>query len=214
MAILRWPVLLPGLAAALVLAAIATYQRPPAPEVASRCVAVAAILLLAKVIAWVIADGARFEREQRLAVAVSVFAVLGGWYAALSSIAQAEFDYRVMVQQDALEESCRALSRELLAFVDGRTRAAPVSPRAASWNRDEAQWLAFERTTAALYEERFDRRVRMAHDLLSLRDLRDRDLDACYRSVANTFQMTIVARRLATLADRLHAERRLPLTIF
>src|SRR5262249_11434225 len=101
---------------------------------------------------------------------------------------------------------CRDLSREVAAFLDGRRRVAPPPPRPADWDRGEARVLEFENETAEIYNGRFDARVRVAHDLLSLRNLRDRDLDEFYRSPANSFQTAVVAQRLDRLAERLHRD--------
>ena len=83
----------------------------------------------------------------------------------------------------------------------------PPHPRPATWDDDVAAWLRFEGGTALMYNRRFGARVRTAHDLLTLRGMRDADLDAFYRSPDSEFQMTIVARKLSGLADRLARER-------
>jgi hypothetical protein len=45
--------------------------------------------------------------------------------------------------------------------------------------------------------------VRAAHDLLSLRGVRNRDFDNFYRSPANDFQIRVLADKLAFLAAKL-----------
>jgi len=54
-----------------------------------------------------------------------------------------------------------------------------------------------------MYERRFGARVRAAHDLASLRGLRDRDLDAFFRHPANEFQMRVIAKKLDAFASTL-----------
>jgi hypothetical protein len=61
----------------------------------------------------------------------------------------------------------------------------------------------FESDTVRAYERRFGARVRAAHDLASLRGLRDRDLDAFFRRPANEFQMRVIARKLDGFSDAL-----------
>ena len=45
--------------------------------------------------------------------------------------------------------------------------------------------------------------MRRLHDLMALRGLRDRDLDAFYRRPTNAFEINVVAEKLAALAHRL-----------
>ncbi|HEY7291924.1 MAG TPA: hypothetical protein VH583_18940 [Vicinamibacterales bacterium] len=202
----RWTLLLPGLVFAAALAVFAIRMQPPAAATAFRCVVAIACLLMAKLFVWVARDGGGFQREERLAAFVSFVAILMGSYAARQAIAEKSFDYQVSFQRRGLEEGSRSLSREILSFVDGRRRLAPVVPRPGTWEDDENRWTAFENETADEYSRRFGARVRTAHDLMSLRNMRDRDLDAFYRGPANDFQITVVAERLAFLAARLERE--------
>jgi hypothetical protein len=187
-------------------AVFALRMHPPAAGTAFRCVVVIACLLMTKLFVWVGRDGGGFHREERLAAFVSFVAILMGSYAARQAIAEKAFDYQVSVQRQGLEEGSRSLSREILSFVEGRRRIAPVAPRPATWEDDENRWTAFENETTDEYNRRFGARVRTAHDLMSLRNMRDRDLDAFYRGPANVFQITVVANRIALLADRLERE--------
>jgi hypothetical protein len=205
---LRWPIIAPGLTAAFVFGLVAVRMNPPAPEVALRCVVATAALLMIKLFGWVGRDGAGFHREERLVSFVSFAAIIMVSYAAQQAIAEVAFDYRVAIQKQELEEGSRDLSREILSFVEGRRHGAPPRPSPATWDQDEERWTEFENEMAGAYNERFAARVRVAHDLMSLRNMRDRDLDAFYRSPVNDFQMTIVAERLALLADRLEREGR------
>src|SRR5438132_1510189 len=64
----------------------------------------------------------------------------------------------------------------------------------------------FDTDTVVLYEQQFGGRVRTAHDLLTFRNMRDRDLDTFYRRPANVFQMRIVAQKLAFLSNKLERQ--------
>ena len=202
----RWLVILPGVIAAVGCAAFAIRADPPATNVAANCATAAAVLLTIKMVAVVARSRSARGREARLLTFVAFAAVVMGWFGAERAIADAAFNYRVDAQKVALVASARDLSREVLAFVDARRRSAPPRPRPASWDDDVANWLRFESSTAFAYNRRFGARVRVAHDLLTLRNLRDADFDTFYRLPANDFQMEIVARKLSSLADRLARE--------
>jgi hypothetical protein len=196
--------MLPPAGAALALAFAAVHLRTPAPDVARLCVQISGGLVLVNLVAWVAREGDRFGREERLWAFVVFAAVAMGYYLSMQAIAEREFDAIVQVQQRELVETSVQLSRELDAFVDGRLRAAPARPTAPdTWDRDQAAWTGFEQDTSAAYAARFARRVRLARAELTFRNLRDRDLDAFYRSPMNAFQVRVVAQRLAVLADRL-----------
>src|SRR5436190_2907201 len=199
----RWTIILPGVIAATVCALIAMSADPPAPAVAERCASVAAVLLIVKMIAIVARLRSDSGREARLLTLVVFAAIMMGWVGAERAIADAAFTYQVHAQQSALIAASRDLSREILAFVDARHRAAPPRPRPETWDADVARWLRFEGETVRGYNRRFGARVRTAHDLLTLRSMRDADLDAFYRAPDGEFQIAIVARKLAGLADRL-----------
>ena len=202
----RWTIVLPGVIAAVACAWVAMRADPPAPAVAGRCASVAAVLLIAKMIAVVarLRNGA--GREARLLTFVVFAAIVMGWFGAERAIADAAFNYQVHAQKAALVTAARELSREIAAFVEARSRIAPPHPRPATWNDDVDEWLRFESESARLYNRRFGGRVRTAHDLLTLRGVRDADLDAFYRLPDSEFQMDVVARRLEQLAERLARE--------
>jgi hypothetical protein len=115
-------VLLPPASAALGLAFEAIHVRPPAGDVARLCLAMAAGLLLVNLFAWAPRDGARFGLEQRLLAFTAFAAVTMGVYFARESIAEREFDTIVDQQRQQLVESAAGLSREIIAYVDGRAR--------------------------------------------------------------------------------------------
>jgi len=202
--LLRSAVLLPPASAAIGFAFAAAHVHPPAGDVARLCVAMAAGLLLLNLFAWVARDGARFRREERLSAFVVLAAVAMGSYFAREGIAEREFDAVVESQQQELADSAADLSREILAYVNGRARMAPPIPQAAAtWDEDEALWAEFERETAAGYAQRFARRVTTIRMALTFRNLRDRDLDALYQRPSHAFQIRAVGERLGVLADRL-----------
>ena len=198
----RSAVLLPPAGAALALAYAALHMRTPAPDVARLCVTIAAGLLLVTLTAWVARDGHRFGREERLSAFLVFAAVTVGYSTSRQAIAEDEFDAIVLSQQHELEQTTAQLSREIIAFVDGRSRMAPPPPRPETWEQDEAIWLAFEQQTVAAYVPRFSSRVRRARAGLTFRNIRDRDLDAFYQAPASSFQIRVVGERLGVLADR------------
>jgi hypothetical protein len=203
----RWPIVLPGVIVAAVFALVAVRADPPAPLVAERCASAAAVLLIMNMIAVVARLRTDGGREARLLTFVVFMAIVMGWFGAERAIADAAFNYQVHAQRAALVTASRDLSREMLAFVDARHRAAPPRPRPETWEDDVSAWLRYENETARMYNRRFGARVRTVHDLLTLRGMRDQDLDAFYRTPDSEFQMTVIARKLAGLADRLAREQ-------
>ena len=165
-----------------------------------------AVMLAVKVLAWVAISGASFGREERLLAFVSLAAVALAWIGSGDWIAERAFDYRAAQQKAELMRALHDTSVRILRFVDARDRLAPPRPRPATWQQDVNAIDRFESEGAAAYEGRFGPRVRAAHDLATLRGLRDRDFDAFFRHPANEFQMRIVAKKLdgfsAALAKR------------
>ena len=201
-----WWIVGAGLAAASVCLAIALRLNPPAFDVARRCTAALAVILAVKVLEWVAISGASFGREERLLAFVSLAAVALSWIGSGDWIAERAFDYRAAQQKTELMRALHDTSVRILRFVDARDRLAPPRPRPATWQEDVNAIDRFESEGAAAYESRFGARVRTAHDLATLRGLRDRDFDAFFRHPANEFQMRIVAKKLdgfsAALAKR------------
>jgi hypothetical protein len=164
----------------------------------------AAGLLLVNLFAWAARDGARFGREQRLLAFVAFAAVAMGVYFARERIAEREFDTIVDQQREQLAESATDLSREIIAYVNGRARLAPPPPQAAAtWEYDEARWAGFDAETVVGYAARFARRVGTTRAALTLRNLRDRDLDALYQQPRNAFEIRVIGERFGVLAERL-----------
>jgi len=202
--LLRTAVLLPPASVALGLAIAASQVRPPAGDVARLCVAMAAGLLLVNLFAWAAREGARFGREQRLLAFVVFAAVAMGAHFAREGIAEREFDTIVDQQRQQLAGSAADLSREIIAYVNGRARLAPPPPQAAAtWEHDEARWAEFDAETVVGYAARFARRVGTTRAALTFRSLRDRDLDALYQQPHNAFEIRMIGERLGVLAERL-----------
>jgi hypothetical protein len=184
-------------------AAVALRMTPPAPSVASACVTILVVSLLAKLIVWVATTGASFGREERL-LAFVIFLALGlGWLGTRERIAERDFNYRAAQQKSDLVLGLRDLSSRIAAFVGARDRVAPPHPRPPTWQRDEQDVERFEEETAVEYERRFGAKVRLIHDLVGLRGVRDRDFDIFYRHPANEFQIRVVARKLDGFAETL-----------
>jgi hypothetical protein len=201
--LLGWPVVGTGVVSAVAFAVAAFRLTPPAFDVARSCVAVVAVLLAAKVLLWVGTNGASFGREERLLAFVMLVSCGLGWIGTGQWIEERAFDYRVAEQKAALTLALHDTAVRLMEFVDARDRQAPPHPRPATWQHDVDMFDRFEEETVTIYERRFGGRVRAAHDLASLRGLRDRDLDAFFRHPANEFQMRVIAKKLDGFASAL-----------
>jgi len=185
---------------------IALLMNQPAFDVARSCALVVAVILAAKVLAWVAVSGATFGREERLLAFVMLAAVALGWIGTGEWISERAFDFRASAQRADLMHALHDTSVRIAQFCEARDRLAPPRPRPATWQDDVDAFGRFEADTVRAYERRFGERVRAAHDQASLRGLRDRDLDAFFRHPANEFQMRVVAKKLdgfaASLARR------------
>lgn len=198
-----WPAIGSGVGVATVFFVTALRVTPPAFDVARLCIAIVAALLAVKVLAWVAVAGARFGREERLLAFVMLAACGLGWIGTGEWIEERAFDYRAAQQRDELRRALHDTAVQLTQFCDARDRMAPPHPQPATWQRDEEAFDRFESETVDVYERRFGARVRAAHDLSSLRGLRDRDLDAFFRHPANEFQMRVIAKKLDGFAGKL-----------
>lgn len=190
-----WSIGLSGLFASACLT-LALQLTPPAFDAARVCATALAVILAAKVLSWVAISGAAFGREERLLAFVMLVAVALGWFGSGEWMAERSFDYRAAQQKAELVQALHDTSVRITQFVDDRDRVAPSRPRPATWEQDVDTFTRFESETANAYEHRFGARVRAAHDLATLRGLRDRDFDAFYRHPANQFQMRVVAKKL------------------
>jgi len=201
-----WPAIGAGVGVSAIFLVTALRVTPPAFDVARSCMAIICALLAVKVLAWVAVSGAGFGREERLLAFVMLAACGLGWMGAGQWIEERAFDYRAAQQKDELRRALHDTAIRLSQFCDARDRLAPPHPRPATWQRDEEAFDRFESETVDAYERRFGAGVRAAHDLASLRGLRDRDLDAFFRHPANEFQMRVIAKKLDVFATKL--ERR------
>ncbi len=198
-----WPVIGAGVVTSVAFAVAAAHMTPPAFEVARACATVIAVLLGAKVLEWVAVAGATFGREERLLAFVMLAACGLGWVGTRESIDERAFDYRASEQKAELTRALHETAVGLTQFVDARDRVAPPHPRPATWQQDADTLDRFEQETVVIYEARFGARVRAAHDLASLRGLRDRDLDGFFRHPANEFQMRVIAKKLDAFSNTL-----------
>ena len=192
-----------GVLTASVSLAFALRVNPPAFDVARSCASIVAMILAAKVLAWVAVSGATFGREERLLAFVMLAALALGWIGMGEWIGDRAFTYRAAEQQADLMHALHDTSVRLSRFCDARDTLAPPRPRPATWQQDVAALERFESETVRAYERRFGARVRAAHDLASMRGLRDRDFDAFFRHPANEFQMRVIAKKLDGFSETL-----------
>ena len=195
-----------GIAAASTFLVVALRQNQPAFDVANACASIIAVIIAAKVLAWVAISGATFGREERLLAFVMLASVALGWIGTGERIDERAFDFRAAQQKADFMSALHDTSVRIMQFCNARDRVAPPHPRPATWQQDVDAFDRFESETVRAYERRFGARVRAAHDLASLRGLRDRDLDAFFRHPANEFQIRVIAKKLdsfsAALAKR------------
>ena len=192
-----------GIAAASAFIVIALRQSEPAFDVAATCASIIGVIIAAKVLAWVAVSGAAFGREERLLAFVMLASAALGWIGTGEWIDERAFDYRVAQQKADLMHTLHDMSIRITQFCNARDRMAPPRPRPATWQQDVDAFDRFESDTVRSYERRFGSRVRAAHDLASLRGLRDRDLDAFFRHPANEFQMRVIAKKLDGFSQKL-----------
>ena len=198
-----WSTIGPGLVAASVAVAAALRLPQPAFDVVRSCTTIIAVLLGARILAWVAVEGATFGREERLLAFVMLASVALGWIGAGEWVEERAFDFKAAQQRAEFAQTLRDTSIRITLFCNARDRVAPPKPRPATWQQDVDNYDRFESDTVRAYERRFGPRVRSIHDLASLRGLRDRDLDAFFRHPANEFQMRVIAKKLDGFSQKL-----------
>jgi hypothetical protein len=199
---LSWPFVAPAVAALITFGEIGARMAPPAVDVATGSFIAAAALLALKLVVWVAASHASFDREHRLAAFVALMTIASGWYAADAWVHERQFDYLIAAQNTDVKQTAAQLSASILAFVAEESRHAPPPPKPATWDQDQAVRASYEAEMARTFEQRFGRPTRVAHDVLRQLGVRDRDFEVFYAHPANAFQMRIVGVKLAALAAR------------
>jgi hypothetical protein len=192
-----------AIAGCATVAAAAAALTPPAVAIADRYLTLTVILVGAAIVTAVVTAPRRLERPERLAAVVVALAAAATWYSARSWVHEKQFDYLVAWQQRQLELAALELSGDILNFLHERAAEAPPRPAPATWDRDVAAALAFDRDTSIVFEQRFGAEVRRTRELFALEGLTDRDLDAFYRRPATAFQIDVVAKKLDALGRRL-----------
>lgn len=188
------------------LVALAEYgARLPAPPVSLvfNLFTAAALVALAKVAVWFGTSHQTFGREERLGVVVCVLAIGSAWYASRIWTAERYFDALIAAQNTSFKLSLSELSGRILVFVADETRDAPPAPKPESWDRDEVALLRYRQTTQRAFEAAYGSQVRAAHDRLRLFGLADRDFERFYQHPSDTFEMRVVAAKLAFFARKI-----------
>jgi hypothetical protein len=182
---------------------VADRMTPPAGAIADSYSTLAAILIVATVLTMLVVSRERLDRPGRLAAVVVLLATGMTWYSARQWVHEQQFDYLVVLQKTDLELGSVELSGDIVNFLRERARTAPPRPQPATWERDENAVLSYEQETAMLFEAGFGARLRTMREMFAQRRLIDRDLDAFYRRPSTSFEIGVIAERLAVLAHRL-----------
>jgi hypothetical protein len=198
-----WRYVGPAVLTLLVLAEIGGRTSPPPVNLVLWCFASAATALLAKLAVWVATSYRTFTRDERLVVVLVILAVAGSWYAARMWVFERQFDDFVATQNKDLKLTLNELSGRILVFVSDRTRHAPAPPKPETWDRDEADIMRFQDGVQIEFEANFGSQVRAAHDVLAQLGLTDRDFERFYRHPADTFEMRVVATKLAFFSSKI-----------
>jgi len=201
--IVSWRFVAPAVMMLFVCAEIGGRMRLPPANLVAACFTAAAAILLAKLIVWVAISSRFFGREERLTALTALLAIAGGWYIARTWTYERQFDALIRAQNTNLVLTLDELSGKILVFVAESGKHAPPSPRPASWDADEDQLMRYQQHIEDDFERQFGSEVRAAHDILSLYRLTDRDFERFYRRPADTFEMQVIAKKLAFFAGKI-----------
>ena len=188
-----------------IIAYIGGHISPPPVILVVRCITAASLILLAKVAVWFGSSHQTFKREERLLVVVSVLAIGGGWYSSREWINERYIDDRVSSDNRELKLRLDELSGRILVFAADHERHQPPAPRPETWDRDEANLLRYRQDTEMAFEASLGPQVRAAHTVLASPSFRltDRDFERFYRQPADTFEMRVVAKKLAFFSSKI-----------
>jgi hypothetical protein len=198
-----WQYVGPAVLTLIALAEVGGRTSPPPVNLVLWCFASAAVLLLVKLAAWVAISYRTFTRDERLVVVLVILAVAGGWYAARTWVFERQFDDLVSTQNANFKLALNELSGRILVFVSDSTRHAPGPPSPETWDRDEADIMRYQQEIQKEFEATFGGQVRAAHDRLGLFGLTDRDFERFYQHPADTFEMKIIATKLAFFSSKI-----------
>jgi hypothetical protein len=179
--------------------------RLPQPDVklAVQFFTAAALVALAKVAVWVGTSHQTFGREERLLVVVAVLTIGGSWYATRMWTFERQFDALVSSQNTSFKLTLNELSGKILVFVADRVNHAPPPPQPDTWDSDEADLFRYRQVTQRAFEAQFGSQVRAAHDVLRVFALTDRDFERFYVHPSDTFEMRVVATKLAFFSSKI-----------
>lgn len=198
-----WRYVGPPVLTLVVLAEVGARISPLPVNLVLWCFTSAALVLLAKLAVWVATSYPTFTRDERLIVVIVILAVAGSWYAARMWVFERQFDDLVSTQNMNYKLTLNELSGRILVFVSDRTRDAPGAPRPETWDRDETAILRYQQDIQTEFEATFGPQVRAAHDVLAEFGLTDRDFERFYRHPADTFEMRIIATKLAFYSSKI-----------
>jgi hypothetical protein len=198
-----WRYVGPAVLTLVVLAEVGGRTSPPPVNLVLWCFTIAALVVLAKLAVWVATSYPTFTRDERLIVVIVILATAGSWYAARTWAFERQFDDFVATQNLNFKLTLNELSGRILVFVSDRARHAPAPPKPETWDRDEDDIMRYQHDAQIEFEAVFGRQVRTAHDVLAQFGLTDRDFERFYRHPADTFEMRVVATKLAFFSSKI-----------
>ena len=198
-----WRYVAPAVFTLVAAAEIGARLSPLPIDLVVRCFSAAAVILLVKPTVWVVTSRATFTRDERLIAFISLLIIVGGWYGTRMWAFERTFDDLVATQNRTLKLTLNELSGKILVFVAARGRQAPPAPKPETWDLDQAAIMRYRQETQIEFETEFGKQVRTAHNVLGLFSLTDRDFERFYRQPSDTFEMTILAKKLAFFSAKI-----------